>query len=902
MKLHFFVRFSTKQGQQLRITGNIPLLGEGNLDKALAMHYYNDQYWQALIEIPESEIEIIKSFTYQYILVQDGDETIMEWGNDRLLELTKFGTEEVQMMDTWNHAGEFDNVFFTEPFRDVLLPARKTSVKPKPFRGNTHVFKIKAPLLGHDEVICLTGSAKSMGSWLSEDAVEMSLEKEWWTLKLNLSKEDFPLTYKYGIKDTKTGQFVRYEGGNNRVLFETKGKKKITILHDGFAQLPNNIWRAAGIAIPVFSIRTHKSFGVGEFADIPLLADWAKKLGMRMIQILPVNDTITTHTWQDSYPYSAISAFALHPIYLNLEKVAGKDFADSIHSLKKKQKQLNELPEIDFEAVLINKLSVIANLFQLLKDKVFASEDYKQFFEDNKYWLLPYAAFSYLRDKYKTADFTTWKLHYQYDRKAIEKFCSPSQKHYDKISIHFFTQYHLHLQLKEAHDYANKQGIILKGDIPIGINRFGVDAWMEPELYDMNVQAGAPPDDFAIKGQNWGFPTYNWARMQEDGFLWWKRRFEQMSRYFDAFRIDHILGFFRIWSIPIDAIEGIMGHFVPAIPIHINEFNEKGIWFDYRRYFKPHINDAILWELFGPAEKLFKPYLENLPDGGYQLKATFDTQRKVEAHFAELEKNIENEKIKSGLFDLISNVILFEEAGSNGLKFHFRFNMESTASYRHLEWNTQMQLKELYVNYFFRRQDDFWKHEAMEKLPALKRSTEMLICGEDLGMVPQGVPEVMKQLGILSLEIQRMPKDPKKEFFHPNDAPYLSVVTPSTHDMSTIRGWWEEDYTKIQHFYTHELGQYGAVPHFCDPWINKAIVLQHLYSPAQWCVLQFQDLMGISERLRRDNPEEERINVPSNPKHYWRYRMHISLEDLLNDTEFIEETRGYIDASGRINP
>jgi 4-alpha-glucanotransferase len=389
--------------------------------------------------------------------------------------------------------------------------------------------------------------------------------------------------------------------------------------------------------------------------------------------------------------------------------------------------------------------------------------------------------------------------------------------------------------------------------------------------------------------------------MQEDGFLWWKRRFEQMSRYFDAFRIDHILGFFRIWSIPIHAIEGIMGHFVPAIPVHINEFNEKGIWFDYRRYCRPFINDAILWELFGPAEKLFKPYLENLSDGTYQLKPAFETQKGVEEHFAGVEANTENEKIKYGLFDLISNVILFEEAGSNGMKFHFRFGMDTTASFRHLEWRTREQLKELYVNYFFRRQDDFWKHEAMRKLPALKRSTEMLICGEDLGMVPEGVPEVMKQLGILSLEIQRMPKDPKKEFFHPNDAPYLSVVTPSTHDMSTIRGWWEEDHHKIQHFYIHELGQYGGAPEFCDPWINKAILLQHLYSPAQWCVFQFQDLMGMSERLRRDNPDDERINVPANPKHYWRYRMHISLEDLIKDKAFNEEVRGYIEASGRIN-
>ena len=157
----------------------------------------------------------------------------------------------------------------------------------------------------------------------------------------------------------------------------------------------------------------------------------------------------------------------------------------------------------------------------------------------------------------------------------------------------------------------------------------------------------------------------------------------------------------------------------------------------------------------------------------------------------------------------------------------------------------------------------------------------------------------MKQLGLLSLEIQRMPKDPTKEFFHPNDAPYLSVVTPSTHDMSTIRGWWEEDREKIQHFYNHELGQMGEAPMYCEAWINKAIVLQHLYSPAMWSIFQLQDILGMDEKVRRQNPADERINVPADPKHYWCYRMHLSLEKLLATEDFNKEFAGYIKASGR---
>jgi 4-alpha-glucanotransferase len=292
-------------------------------------------------------------------------------------------------------------------------------------------------------------------------------------------------------------------------------------------------------------------------------------------------------------------------------------------------------------------------------------------------------------------------------------------------------------------------------------------------------------------------------------------------------------------------------------------------------------------------------FLEYTGNNFYALVEAYNTQRKIEAHFAVQEDNETNQHIKHGLYDLISNVILFEEAGSGGNAFHFRFAMETTSSFRNLEWNTQQQLKELYVNYFFSRQESFWRKEAMHKLPALKASTNMLVCGEDLGMVPSSVPDVMKQLGILSLEIQRMPKDPKKEFFHPNDAPYMSVVTPSTHDMSTIRGWWEEDREKIQHFFNHELGQWGMAPYFCDAWINRAIILQHLHSPAMWSIFQMQDLLGMSDALRRQNPNEERINIPANPKHYWRYRMHIGLEQLIKEKIFNHELKDQIAASGR---
>lgn len=898
IKLHFYIRFSTRYGQQLLLAGNAAATDQSAApEKAIPLEYLNDEFWHGTIQLPQEEAA---GFRYKYILSNETGELINEWGEDRLLPELPAGTTELTLTDTWNHAGEYENAFFTAPFRDVLLKKAQGKNKPDNDKVYTHIFRVKAPLLAKHEVLAITGAGDKLGNWSETAPLKMGRNGNWWEIKIDLHEETFPVAYKYLVWHTKEKKTIQFEAGDNRLLIPEPAAGKISILHDGFARLPNNTWRGAGVAIPVFSLRSNTGFGVGEFNDIRLLVDWAGKNGLKLIQLLPVNDTTATHTWLDSYPYAAISAFALHPLFINLHKVAGKEYTDQLAGLKKKQKELNDLPVVDYAQVMQLKLSVLKELYKVMGADCLASADYARFFEQNEHWLKPYAAFCYFRDKSGTTNFNTWETNSQYNKTTIEKLFRGKSAAARQLGLYCFIQYHLHLQLKEAVDYAHKKGIVIKGDIPIGVYRYGCDAWVDPELYNMDWQAGAPPDDFAAVGQNWGFPTYNWKKMQEDGFAWWKKRFEQMSYYFDAFRIDHILGFFRIWSIPSHAVQGIMGRFVPCLPVHISEFGENGIWFDYQRYCKPFIIDEILAERFGElAGKVKATYL--IPDaaGGWELAGGFTTQLEIEQHFAQLEENPENELLKQGLFDLVSNVLLFEEPGSQGQSFHFRIAMDKTASFRYLIPHIQEKLNALYVNYFYRRQDNFWYQEAMHKLPMLKAATNMLVCGEDLGMVPECVPDVMKQTGILSLEIQRMPKDPHKEFFHPDDAPYMSVITPSTHDMSTIRGWWEENRERTQHFYNQLMGQWGEAPVFCEAWINRAIIMQHLYSPAMWSIFQLQDLLGMSEALRRENPHEERINNPANPKNYWQYRMHISLEDLLKENAFNEELSGYVENSGR---
>ncbi|RYY59120.1 MAG: 4-alpha-glucanotransferase [Chitinophagaceae bacterium] len=899
MNLQFYLRFHTEFGETIWISGETPELGSGDPAKAVPLKYLNNEYWFLSIDV-DTKAASGKGIAYKYIFRNRDGEQIAEPGRDRTAVAAGKQVSEIYLIDVWNHAGEYENALFTTAFSEVLLKDHKAGAKLKIPKAYTHIFRVKAPQLKKHEQVCLAGGDAALQSWSDTDPVLMMRDGDWWVAYLDLSAAGHAVAYKYGVWDTKEEALRQFEHGENRLFIAEAGQARTTILHDGFIHLPNTTWKGAGVSVPVFSLRSKNSFGIGEFSDLKLLVDWAKKLDMKLVQILPVNDTTATGTWNDSYPYAAISAFALHPIYINLSKVAGKKQAEKIKALRKKQKQLNELTDVDYEDTLRFKIAMLRELYSEAGREVLADDDYKKFFASNEHWLRPYAVFCYLRDKYKTAHFDSWKTHSVYREEEVKKLFSTAGTVQKEILFHCFIQYHLHLQLKDAADYANKKGIVLKGDIAIGIYRYGSDAWVEPALYNMHEQAGAPPDDFAVNGQNWGFPTYNWKKMQEDGFAWWKKRFEQMSEYFDAFRIDHILGFFRIWSIPLHAVQGIMGQFSPCIPVHYVEFGENGIWFDDHRFCKPFINDQVLWDTFGESmHKVKEQFLVPNEYNGYDLQPAFDTQRKVEEYFAKMELSEENARINIGLYDLISNVIMFKVPGSDGQEFHFRISMDRTSSFTNLIPHLQEKLKALYVNYFFRRQDQFWKKEAMKKLPQLKEATNMLICGEDLGMVPDTVPEVMKQLGILSLEIQRMPKDPSKQFFHPDDAPYLSVITPATHDMSTIRGWWEENREKTQQFYNHILGQWGDAPYFCEPWVCRAIVMQHLYSPAMWSIFQLQDLLGMSDSLRRQNPQEERINDPANPRHYWRYRMHLTLEELLQQDEFNDEVNGYVKNSGR---
>jgi 4-alpha-glucanotransferase len=928
MRLTFELRFHTEYGQSLYLTGNHELFGNGSVEAAVPLEYRDEGAWQVTLMIPASVVPDAW-ISYNYILRQPDGSIVYDWGQDRSINLARLSQNDARIIDSWNQAGFYENAFYTEPFTAVLLKSNRTPIPSheststlaregqSPDAGNgrdgvsgalaaweerNHIFKVKAPLLGETETVCLLGNLSELKEWDTRNPILLnrSANDPWFSAKLDLPATDAPIAYKYGVYDIARQAFVRFEEGGNRVLPRRGSPSALTIVQDGFVRLPTGTWRGAGVAIPVFSLRTEKSFGVGDFSDLKFLVDWCKLVGLKLIQVLPINDTIATHTWQDSYPYAAISAFALHPLYMNLAAAADQKNQEILGQLEPERQRLNAQAEVDYEAVIKAKLDFLRQIYPTQKKTTFTRAPFSKFFEQNRHWLVPHAVFSYLRDKYATANFNEWPEHRRYRPDLITALTDEGSVAGEEIDFHYFLQYHLHAQLQEATAYAHENGVVLKGDIAIGVSRHGVDAWQAPDLFCMAMQAGAPPDPFGTKGQNWGFPTYNWPRMKLTGFEWWKRRFEQMSHYFDAFRIDHILGFFRIWSIPTHSVEGILGYFVRALPVQRQELLALGIPFERGRLLKPYITDPVLLELFGnDTEEVKAQFLSLDSRGRYVFKPEFATQRQVEQHFTQFEENEHSSGLKLRLFDLLSNVVLLHAEGAPEDEFHFRFDMQKTSSFRNLAPETQAALNDLYVDYFYRRQEGFWRNEGLEKLPALKRVTHMLVCGEDLGMVPACVPGVMKELGLLSLEVQRMPKVAQREFSSPKDATYLSVVTPSTHDMSTIRGWWEEDAAVTTKFYHSELGQTGAPPARCETWINEAIVQQHLASPAMWSIFQLQDLLGMDEELRRPNPHEERINVPANPKNQWRYRMHVTLEFLKEAKLFNNKLKNLVQANGR---
>lgn len=846
------------------------------------------------VESPE------KSYTYYYSVEREGRAVKTEWLIIKhQLDVNAKKAVAYTLYDHWKAMPE-DAYLYSSAFTDCINHQAPQEMKPETGSKIVRLI-VRAPQLRDGERLGVLGADKALGAWDVQKILPMTQHTyNEWVADIDATRlEGGHLEFK----------FIAFRNAKNELLWETSMNRTVDLpemkagelvsyeLDQAFFALYNR--KLAGTQVPVFSLRTRKSAGIGDFGDLKTMIDFVASTGQKVLQLLPINDTTITHTWTDSYPYSCISVFAIHPQYVDLHALPELKDAKARAEAEKTRAELNALDKIDYEKVNDFKINYLRQIFNQEGEKIMKTAEYKAFFQDTELWLVPYAQYSYLRDKNGTVDFNQWPDYRVWDEAERKALADPKTAAYKNVAFFYFVQFVLDRQMQEAHEHAKAKGVILKGDIPIGVNRNGCDVWMEPKYFNLNGQAGAPPDDFSANGQNWGFPTYNWFEMLKDGCQWWNRRFKNMARYFDAYRIDHVLGFFRIWEIPVHSVHGLLGQFAPALAMSREEIESYGLHFQEDRFTRPFITDWVLDRMFHErAGEVKEKYLDRLDDERYQMKPEVDTQRKVEALFAD----VTDEKelwLRDGLYALISDVLFVRDHTNPGV-FHPRISAQLDFIYESLYDNDKAAFNRLYNDYFYRRNNQFWYQEAMKKLPKLVQATRMLVCAEDLGMVPDCVPWVMDELKILSLELQSMPKDPSVKFGHLSRNPYRSVCTISSHDMPTLRMWWDENVQRTQEYYNTMLYRQGPAPHPLPGWLASDIISRHLTSPSMLCILSIQDWLATDEALRLPDADAERINIPANPKHYWRYRMHLNIEDLAADKRFVQNITEMISQSGRV--
>lgn len=879
MKIHFILNYSTEFGQDLRL--NI-FDGKAAEPTSYGMNTADGKTWQCDIEMKKAP----ERADYFYSLDNSGHEERHEWQTvTHRIELNCKRAKEYTVYDRWIDIPQ-DSYLYSSAFTDCVNRRHHEEIKPTDYRKTLRLV-VRAPQLRKGEHLLVCGEHSHMGNWQPDYAIRMYEHNynEWVT---DLDREAFgdrkETELKFIATDDKGNTL--WETGFNRKLALPEMKEGEVCIYEmdqAFFEICDT--KLAGTLIPVFSLRSKGSFGVGDFGDLKMMIDWIAETNQKVLQILPVNDTTSTHTWTDSYPYSAISIFALHPQFADLRQLPAIKDRKKAEDYEALREELNALKQIDYERVNNAKTEYLRIIFKQEGEEAMKTDGFKEFMKENEHWIAPYAKYCSLRDKYGCVDFAKWKGNEQWNEADRKALLDPKSKEFKEVAFYYYVQFILNNQMRAAHEYAMARGVILKGDIPIGVNRNGCDVWHEPQYFNLNSQAGAPPDGFSINGQNWGFPTYNWQRMIDDGCQWWIRRFQNMSKFFDAYRIDHVLGFFRIWAIPTTCVHGLLGQFAPAIAMTREEIEGYGLHFQEELFTKPFIARWVVDRVFGiHAEEVIGKYLNHEHDDIFSLKPEYDTERKIEVAFAGKDTDTDI-WIRDGLYALAADVLFVRDINDSN-KFHPRITAQFNFMYEALVDSDKEKFNRIYNDYYYRRNNNFWYSEAMKKLPVLVQATRMLVCAEDLGMVPDCVAWVMDELRILSLELQQMPKDPKVKFGELWKNPYKSVCTLSTHDMPTLRQWWDEDWDRTQIYYSSQLCRGGAAPHPLPGWLAKEIITNQLTCPSMLCILSLQDWFAIDEKLRLPDADAERINIPANPRHYWRYRMHVNIEDLINNKEY----------------
>ncbi|PHT54747.1 4-alpha-glucanotransferase DPE2 [Capsicum baccatum] len=427
-KVSFRIPYYTQWGQNLLICGSDRLLGSWNVKKGLLLkpsHQGEELIWSGSIPVPpgfQSE--------YSYYVVDDRRNILRsEVGKKRKLLLPD-GLQDgqsLELRDLWQTGS--DNIPFRSAFKDVIFRTSRSLDVERPLGINQNKldqdgsvilqFRICCPYLEEGTSIYVIGSSLKLGQWKIQD----------------------------GLKLVKAGTSVECGSSRELSVDVTTGESRFVVLSDGLMrEMP---WRGAGVAIPMFSVRSEADLGVGEFLDLKLLVDWAVESGFHLVQLLPINDTSVNCMWWDSYPYSSLSVFALHPLYLRVEAISENIPEHIKQEIREARVQLDR-KDVDYEASMVTKLSIAKKIFAHEKEIILNSKSFQEFFSENQEWLKPYAAFCFLRDFFETSERSQWGRFSEFSKEKLEKLVSKENLHYEVVSFHYYVQFHLHLQVNKA--------------------------------------------------------------------------------------------------------------------------------------------------------------------------------------------------------------------------------------------------------------------------------------------------------------------------------------------------------------------------------------------------------------------------------------------------------------------
>ncbi|MFW6228652.1 MAG: 4-alpha-glucanotransferase [Alkalispirochaeta sp.] len=641
---------------------------------------------------------------------------------------------------------------------------------------------------------------------------------------------------------------------------------------------PHTTNKVTGVLVPLAGLRTEQSIGNGEFPDLAVLGEWCVSVGIELIQLLPVNDT-----GGQSSPYSALSANALHPIYIRITDLPEYNaLPESVRSgidaeLSEGATRFNAPARFDYPEVLAFRMKILRRIYETSRAVTESAEQITSFIHGNR-WVTGYAVFMAIKKRHDGAAWTDWDEERDIDAAGLERLRQRSDLAGD-------TRFYTWLQLRAAEQFAaaaktlDSLGVALKGDIPILMNEDSADAWYDRDIFRPDLRAGAPPDMFTELGQNWGFPIYNWQHLEERDFDWWRDRLRNAAQYYHAYRIDHVLGFFRIWAVPAGNYSGIPGFFWPQKGISLDTLRNAG--FDEGRInwlLEPNIPGEVLRERAGDAvAHLEGPVLTRLEGEDLYL---FSPAVAGEQNLADLDLGEApgSDTLRDWLIEQYRDRALVPlPDGTYAPTWLFR----ECSRYRLLSDEEKGRFEALVAEAGV-ASNELWAEHGRRVLTVMKESTEMLPCAEDLGVVPEAVPRVLADLGILGLKIPRWtyywdrPGQPIVPF---EEYPELSVCAPSVHDTSTMRGWWEQEEGREDLW--RNLGFDTAAPPMFDPAVARSVYRGLLNTPSRIVVFALQDLLVLSPEIVHDEPALERVNVPGTYNTFnWTWRMPLTIEEL----------------------